>query len=521
MQKRQIINIVNFIRGCEPRCEVDLVEPVRNQLALLDKYGFRGSFLFQYDALIDSAFTGLFGAKERERHEIGVWLEIVEPMARATGIPWRGRFPWDWHANVGFSVGYTPKEREILADILFEKFKEVFGYYPRTVGSWIIDAHTLAYLSDKYGLDASCNCKDQWGTDGYTLWGAYYNQAYYPSKANVFSPAQSERMQIPVPVFRMLGSDPVEQYDCGLDPASGAPSVQGVITLEPVYSGSLGGGGEEDWVKWYLGENFSGNCLSFGYTQAGQENSFGWQAMRDGLETQLKYFDRMVKDGAAEVETLGESGRWFKRTFEKTPASSVAALSHWKEDGKRSVWYDCRNYRVNIYSDPEGIRIRDLYIFREDYPERYLNDICRTEFLKFDNLPFVDGNRFSGGGILAGIRLIYNGTPVKALRVTYREEGEKCVCVDFMTSEFGGVTYRADPRGVTVTAGKNRGSLCLKYAFDKSDRMPSITVSDGALELTYRGYSYRVGVSGEARIEDNSICFFPDEKGEIAFYTDL
>jgi len=43
-------------------------------------------------------------------------------------------------------------------------------------------------------------------------------------------PAQNEKNQLPVPVFRMLGSDPVRQYDQGV-----SSNGQGVITLEPVY----------------------------------------------------------------------------------------------------------------------------------------------------------------------------------------------------------------------------------------------------------------------------------------------
>lgn len=37
--KRQILNIVNFIRGVEPRCEMDLVTPVRKQIELAKSMG--------------------------------------------------------------------------------------------------------------------------------------------------------------------------------------------------------------------------------------------------------------------------------------------------------------------------------------------------------------------------------------------------------------------------------------------------------------------------------------------------
>ena len=55
-----------------------------------------------------------------------------------------------------------------LVDVYMAKFKEIFGTYPKSIGSWFIDAHTLGYMYDKYKIVASCNCKDQVGTDGYT-----------------------------------------------------------------------------------------------------------------------------------------------------------------------------------------------------------------------------------------------------------------------------------------------------------------------------------------------------------------
>ena len=99
---------------------------------------------------------------------MGGWWEITQPHVEAAGLKWRGRYPWDWHADVGFATGYTPEERRKLVDVYMEKFKEIFGKYPTAIGSWFIDAYTLGYMYDKYGIVASCNCKDQIGTDGYT-----------------------------------------------------------------------------------------------------------------------------------------------------------------------------------------------------------------------------------------------------------------------------------------------------------------------------------------------------------------
>ncbi|MDD4192192.1 MAG: hypothetical protein PHI28_12730, partial [Mangrovibacterium sp.] len=193
------------------------------------------------------------------------------------GMNWRGRYPWDWHADVGFSTGYTPQEREKLVDVYMNDFKKIYGAYPKSVGSWFIDAHTLNYMYQKYGIIASCNCKDQIGTDGYTLWGGYWNQAYYPSLKNAYMPAQHEENQIPVPIFRMLGSDPIRQFDAGL-----GSNKQGVISLEPVYKG---GGGDDAWVNWYFRQFVGGEPMAFAYVQTGQENSFTWMSWRKGLKS--------------------------------------------------------------------------------------------------------------------------------------------------------------------------------------------------------------------------------------------
>jgi len=331
------VNIINFIRGFEPREPIDLVEPVREQLALVRKHGLPATWLLQYDALIDPRFTDLLRREADASQEIGVWFEIVQPLAEKAGIPWRGRFAWDWHAHVAFTVGYTPQEREKLADVLMEDFRARFGGYPASVGSWFLDAHVLGYLSDKYGIIASCNCKDQWGTDGYTLWGGYYNQAYYPSRLNGFMPAQTAACQIPVPVFRMLGSDPIYQYDAGL-----GGNGQSVITLEPVYSGDEGGGGIPQWVRWFFDVNFHPQQVSFGYAQVGQENSFGWAAMKDGLTDQVELLASKQREGALRVESLADSGRWFRSRYPVTPASALCALADWRDEGRQSVWYYSR-----------------------------------------------------------------------------------------------------------------------------------------------------------------------------------
>lgn len=505
MKKRQIVNIVNFIRDVEPREPVDLTESVLKQIDLMKRYGLKGTFLLQYDAVIDPVYTDLLKSLDPGQFEVGVWFEIVEPQCRDTNIPWTGRFPWDWHVHCGFSPGYTKPQREALADALFERFREVFGYYPRVFGSWLFDSHTARYISEKYDIDAMLMCREQYGTDGYTLWGGYYGQAYYPSRANVFMPAQTKEEQVSVPLFRMLGSDPVYQYDFGLSVENGASRVQGVITLEPVYWGA--GGGAPAWVDWFMKENYNGDCLTFGYAQAGQENSFGWARMKGGIEYQFELFGKLAKEGKIDVERVGDTGRWFKKTWDTTPASAITAHTAYDDDDKNSVWYSTKNYRINLFSDHGDFRIRDIHVFNENVRDPFEETVCLSNEAAYETLPVVDGNRHSGKGVLAGVRVMRNGSPVKAEKMTFTDKGDGTALIDYGTFS---VLLREN--GFTFTSD---GDFELKYFYGiDNDHMEEIVdVSEDRILMGFEGATYGLKLESGAF---TSACSARSEGGKLS-----
>ena len=398
--KPKVINIVNFIRLLEPRdpkiTEDVLYQTVVKQVEMMKKYNLGGSFLLQYDALMDSRYQTLLKSLPKESFEIGAWWEIPQPMVEKAGLKWRGRYPWDWHADIGFSTGYTPAEREKLADVYMADFKNIFGYYPKSVGSWFIDSHTLNYLYEKYHIIASSNCKDQVGTDGYTLWGGYWNQAYYPSKINSYMPAQNADKQLPVPIFRMLGSDPIRQYDTGL-----GSTRQGVITLEPVYPEA---GGDETWVNWFFKEFVEGESMEFAYTQAGQENSFTWDAMSKGFAIQMPLIAKLRDEKKVRVETLAQSGQWFKDHYKVTPATAVTVNKDLPGSDRKTVWFNSRFFRVNLLWEKGNLTVRDIHLFDENFPSAYTKEKATSNECSFFTLPFVDGYIWSKPGVTAGLR---------------------------------------------------------------------------------------------------------------------
>lgn len=493
----RIINIVNFIRQTDYRiADSDslLLATVAEQIKLVNRYGFPATFLFQYDALINPAYQQLMKSSLSDKCEIGAWWEITQPHAEAAGIGWRGRHSWDHTANVAFTTGYTPQEREKLVDVYMAKFKEIYGYYPKSVGSWYIDSHSLNYMYEKYGIVASCNCKDQSGTDGYTLWGGYWNQAYYPSRKNGYMPAQTVEEQIPVPVFRMLGSDPLYQYDNGV-----GHDRQGVISLEPVYRES---GKDRRWVEYFLESIVNQPSLAFNYAQAGQENSFTWNAMSEGLEMQFPIFDSLSKAGKIRLETLGQSGLWFKENFTLTPATAVTTLEDVRGDGNKGVWYNSRYYRANLFWEKDRFCFRDIHFFDERFESEYLTTPgTGGQFLYF-TLPVVDRYFWSTPDNLTGLRIIacYPEGGVKMLALSdpiVTEPSPSVLKVVSDDAEGNRFTFLMREDRIEVSCRPNTRGLFwvleLKVPESRRDRLPfrGLDGSDGSrMKAHFRGFDY-------------------------------
>ncbi|HEY0272020.1 MAG TPA: hypothetical protein VGC22_02495 [Chitinophaga sp.] len=495
----RIVNIVNFIRLLDPRdpkiTQDVLYQTVVEQVNMLKKYHLKGTFLLQYDALMDARYQSLLKGLSADSFEIGAWWELPQPLIEKAGLHWRGRYPWDWHADVGFTTGYTPAEREKIADVYMEDFKRVFGYYPHSVASWFIDAHTLSYLYNKYHIVASANCKDQYGTDGYTLWGGYWNQAYYPSKINSYMPAQDAAQQIPVPVFRMLGSDPVRQYDQGINSAR-----QGVITLEPVYPHA---GGSERWVDWFFKTFTTDPALGFNYTQAGQENSFTWEAMAKGFAIQMPLIARLRDSGKIRLETLAQSGQWFRSHYKVTPPTSFAVSSDLPGSDKKTLWYNSRFYRMNLIWEDSTLRIRDIHLFNQDLPDKYTTQVATSNECSFFTLPVVDGYLWSKPGNLAGLRAktTVNGETVvlKGGNPSFRNVDQQTVAITWPLAQGGTLLITLKEAGATFRV---TGNSALRWYWDldvaPGATLPFTNTAPDKLDGRFEQFDYSVRVKGGA-----------------------
>lgn len=496
----KVANIMNFVRYIDER-DVNSIknqyEATKKELELVNELGVENTFLLQYDAVCSEEYQKLFKENATEKTELGLWYEIVEPLTSACGLPYKSEkgWKWDWHIVPGFSMAYTQKEREMLVDEAMRKFKEVFGYYPKTFASWIFDTHTMNYLAENYEISAFAICRDQYEIDAYSLVGGYFNQGYYPSKNNIFTPAKTDELRVNVPVFRLLGPCPIYNCDEKKYLSSKFDEWVPICTMEPATMV----GTTPEYVDSVYSTYFKNEDLGFSYVQLGQENSFG-AGIVEPLRMQFK---KLMKLKDVKIQKMCDTGEAFKKLFpNKTPATSVVALENWDTPDLQSVYYDCQNYVANIFRVEDKTFIRSLFLFDERVEDIYLKNKCTEFFARYENLPVIETLTSSGDEkYYRGLMIDENATSFNAEKI-----GEGKLRVFWGDKE---VTFEEEK--ITVVADKLHIYLGTPVA--------GMTALESEIVYDYRGNKYRLRIDGAkvTKLEDGDIEIVP-ENGRCELY---
>lgn len=492
------INVVNFLRGVEPRGPVDLFLPLQRQMEVIRQNRLPATWLLQFDALVSGPFVAYLKANMPKDHEVGIWFEMNEMHCRAAGVEWRGRpgYEWDYYPSVAFTIGYGPEERVKLADAFMQRFAEVWGRTPKSVASWNLDSITIAHLANQYGVDAFAVCRDQIATDGFTIWGAPI-AGYYPSKVNCWSPAVDRRNQIDAPIFRMLGQDPVYYYENGF-PMPGGKRFGAPVTMEPVWVS----GRSQLFIERFLEMIEKNPALRFAYAQLGQENNFGWPAMADAYPRQMAGLAAERKRGAAHVETMGETGRRFKQSFRQTPAQAQVMLRDPfgnTSPEARTIWYQSRFYRANLHLPGNGLPcyLRDITVYSDRFEQPFLHEATRLHEVEqrmpavLDAFHWKKPSGHAGGFFLSGDdKLVLTGLP------SVREQGN-VLLVTLPTQGGKQLRLRFEERLFSVTLGAD-SPLTISFEWDPAQSALTSVEPDRA-NFCWRSFDYSVGLEGRAR----------------------
>jgi hypothetical protein len=127
--------------------------------------------------------------------------------------------------------------------------------------------------------------------------------------------------------------------------------------------------------------------------------------MSKGFEIQLPLIAALRDEQKVRVETLAASGQWFRERYKTTPATSVTVTHDLKGSDNKTVWFNSRFYRVNLFWENGTLRFRDIHLFNENLQSDYLTTKGTSNQCLFFTLPFIDGYSWSSPENIAGLRL--------------------------------------------------------------------------------------------------------------------
>ena len=148
----------------------------------------------QYGDEIGSTFLGIQCKEFREKfksRELAIWLFAMD-------------------------------DKRKIVDEVFGKFQEVFGFYPKSTGSYYMDAELVNYIKEKYPLvkAAVATCweegpKAYWNANNswYTLLDGGPWNPWIPSKRNIHCPASDEDDDIGIVAIPHISRDLMAVFD--------------------------------------------------------------------------------------------------------------------------------------------------------------------------------------------------------------------------------------------------------------------------------------------------------------------
>ncbi len=222
------LTLVNPIRGRELWSDKSL-KPLKDQYAAVSSYGLPATWLVQYDVLTDEELKNYL-KQFNNQQELGLFLEVSKMLAGQAKVI----YPYDatWYSPRSvFLSAYSQSERKTLIDTLFNKFKMQFGYYPKSVGAWWIDSYSLNYIKQKYHIKTAMIVADQQTTDNYGVWGQWWGVPYYPSKANLLTPASNLKNKQDVVIIQWAQREPDLAYGKGTSSSNFSVQANDYISL--------------------------------------------------------------------------------------------------------------------------------------------------------------------------------------------------------------------------------------------------------------------------------------------------
>lgn len=363
------INIVNPVRISS--YTIDPGASLAAQYSEVIKRDLSATWLLTYDAILNKDITSIALTMDKSQ-ELGLFLEVTPLFAEEAGIIYNKTDSWH-RANSVFLSGYTQEDRRKLIDAIFKKFKQIFGFYPTSVGAWWIDSYSLEYMQQRYSITANLICADQFATDGYQIWGMYWSTPFYPSKMHAGIPARTSENKLDIVTIQWAARDPVNGY--GRREAS-------LFSTQDYH--------QIDYFRKLINLYAKNGSSKFGQITVGLEGDYIAQTYTSPsvFASQLDVIKSEEQAGFVDVVTMKDFSSWYRSSFPQFSPAQIIQTDDFLGKRIKTIWYQSPNFRINLtYNyDTKETKIRDFRTYHDDFQEPYYTSPNRDLNLSI-NLP--------------------------------------------------------------------------------------------------------------------------------------
>jgi len=379
----------------------------------------------------------------------------------------------------------------------FERFKEVFGFYPTSTGSYFMDAELINHIKKKYPMveAAVATCFEEGpkvfrhaNYSWYTLMDGSPWTAWIPSKKNTHAIAEDEEDDIGIVAMPHLSRDLLAIMDNSGDMFGTHPQniIRGLIyegdRLPYMYNLV-----DQYQVMKKFNKGYSYNLVYVGPGWMGKSGRWecDYRVLKKSYEDFLAYYGKLKQEGKVEDMTMTEFAGWYRGNQPR----SGPHCGLWKDilygTKNQAFWYADSKFRVQI-DLKQGGAITDL--------RPYASKLSRpcgagTKANQDASYPYIVQSRYRAGafthyageGAIKSCKVRYGKEEVdlSSCRSTgIYSEGKDCRILDVRPVEikFNGLTIKLATR---YTFKENTGKILIcRKVVESSDPNAKVEVDE-------------------------------------------
>lgn len=330
---------------------------------------------------------------------------------------------------------FSMEDKMSIVDDVFGKFKDIFGFYPESTGSYYMDAELVNYIKATYpsvkcavatcweeGPKAYHTCNNSW----YTLLDGGPWAPWIPSKQNVHAPAANQEEDSGIVAIPHLSRDLIATYDgngsnFGTHPQNVLRGMSyDTKTWEYPYLFNL--------IDQYRSLEKYNNGYAYNMVFVGPAwlNKMGrWEApyelLTKSYDDCMKYYGELKEQGQLDDMTMAEFADYYrqKRTYTEPECALWRDILYGSD--KQLFWY-CDPYMRACINMDQGGALVDL----RPYVSKLKWEVgIGTPHVQDASYPFLIQEKYR-----AGYFTHYAGEgTMRSAKLTYKgEEVDLCLC---------------------------------------------------------------------------------------------